>query len=128
MEAALLVPRKLEQIGLTGYPKTTGGDGMPPACSLQALQPGLPGLGQGAPGTFTECGHVMAEEPDVLSPPLRAVGNPLVGGCFRWPPSMAMNNWAPLLCWPGGECQPGRVTHWDEDSETGLLPSPQSPH
>lgn len=28
VEAALLVRRKLEQVGLTGYPKTTGGDGM----------------------------------------------------------------------------------------------------
>jgi len=28
VEAALLVHEKLEQIGLTGYPKTTGGDGM----------------------------------------------------------------------------------------------------
>ncbi len=28
VEAALLVRRKLEQVGLAGYPKTTGGDGM----------------------------------------------------------------------------------------------------
>ena len=28
MEAALLVKQKLDAIGLTGYPKTTGGDGM----------------------------------------------------------------------------------------------------
>src|ERR1019366_6657282 len=28
VEAALLVKKKLDAIGLTGYPKTTGGDGM----------------------------------------------------------------------------------------------------
>ncbi len=68
VEAALLVKKKLDAIGLTGYPKTTGGDGM------HIYIPIEPEYSYEQARTFAEviARMVAAERPDLFTTP-RAV-------------------------------------------------------
>src|SRR5256886_15115599 len=75
VEAALLVRDKLDRIGLTGYPKTTGGDGMHIYIPIEN------GYTYEQARTVAEILSmiVVAEKPDLFTTP-RAVGKRQKGG------------------------------------------------